>query len=318
MKRFFGWMVLLSIPLVLACESEQEAGKKTVQVRFPICFQKPKPEDKNWADCGYDRKTKEWFVNFWDCENGTAQNCTQKKFTAWYRFRVDKKDEIQECSGDMSKPDQVYSCKPFSIKSYREKQKAAAAPSPQDDRLYCANSGDCFWFQCCQASMMGKPYFEKHWKELFAGSPEQHSCEAKCEHDSPPQDVKLECVAHQCMALDQKAPAIDPDKAVVWIGKSEVVGQCEHDFRLQYSNGPTIKGAPVIIKEAASPGINAGPEFTKHIAEWQKETFERNRGSFQCEACHVCKDFAMRYLLIYLDDLDKFTTGSEGWMRVDK
>jgi hypothetical protein len=121
MERFFRSVVLYCIPLLLSCESAQEAGKKTVQSVFPICFQKPGPEDKNWADCGYDKKAKEWFVNFWDCESGSAQNCAQKKFTAWYR--VNKMGEIKQCSGALNKPDQIYSCQPFSLMSYREKQK---------------------------------------------------------------------------------------------------------------------------------------------------------------------------------------------------
>jgi len=37
-----------------------------------------------------------------------------------------------------------------------------------------------------------------------------------------------------------------------------------------------------------------------------------------CEACHVCKDFKTRYLLIFHDDLDKFSKGPESWLRADQ
>ena len=316
MRKICIILITLLIPILTACagSSKKDPAKKVVEQTFPICFQQPKPGEQSGAECKYNPKLKEWEINFWNC-NG-SRDCSQKKYTAWYR--VNKKGEIQKCSGDLSEPNQIYSCEPFSTFSYRQEQKLQGISKlvGEDSRLFCNQADECFWYACCSTIPMSKLYSRKNFQELFMSRPDQQSCEAKCKHDPVPKGVKLECVAHMCMIVSDALPAIDPNRPVVWIGRPEVVGQCERELRpmspLNYA------GAPIIIRETDSPGITTGPEFNKKSAAWQKQTYDRNPGSFMCEACHVCKDFKTRYLLIFFDDLDKFSKGPDSWWRADQ
>jgi hypothetical protein len=318
MKKICIILAMLLSPILPACAgcSKKDAARKVVEQTFPICFQQPKPGERSGADCSYNKKMKEWEINFWSCEDPSNCNPKNKQYTAWYQ--VNKKGEIQKCSGGTGSPDGFYSCEPFSTFSYRQEQKPQGISKlvNEDHKLFCNKAEECFWYSCCSTTPMSKLYSNKNFEELLMSRPDQQSCEAKCKHDSVPPGVKLECVAHMCMSVSDALPAVDPSRAVVWVGRPEVVGQCEQELRplspLNYA------GAPVIIRETESPGITLGPEFNKKVAAWQKQTYDRNPGSFMCEACHVCKDFKTRYLLIFFDDLDKFSKGPDPWWRVDQ
>lgn len=311
MKPFAYIVALFLIPAMAACADD---SKKVVEQTFPVCFEGQKPGQQSGADCKYNPKQKEWEINFWNCND--SKDCSQKKYTAWYR--VDKKGAIQKCSGDLSNPDQIYSCEPFSTFSYRKEpaDQGVSKLVNQDSQLFCNKREDCFWYACCSTTPMSKLYSSKNFQELLMSRPDQQSCEAKCKHDPVPKGVKLECVAHMCMSVSDSFPAIDPARPVVWIGRPEVVGQCEQG--LMPMSPLKYQGAPVIIRETESPGITIGPEFNKKTSDWQQKTYDANRGRFQCEACHVCKDFRTRYLLIFFDDLDKFTKGPDTWWRADQ
>jgi hypothetical protein len=313
MKKSLWSIALIALAALCACA---DSSIKVVKQTFPICFSKTPPGAKNWADCKYNKTRKEWEINFWNCPEPGACAEKTRQYSAWYR--VNKKGEIQKCSGDLSDPQKIYSCQPFTTMSYRKDpvEKGVSRLVGVDHQLFCNRASECFWYACCSTTPMSKLYSNKNFEELLMSRPEQQSCEAKCKHDPVPKGVKLECVAHMCMSVPEQLPAIDPEKPVVWIGRPEVAGQCERELRPM--SPFNYAGAPVIIRETDSPGITTGPEFNKNTAAWQKQTYDRDPGSFMCEACHVCKDFKTRYLLIFFDDLDKFTKGPDTWWRADQ
>lgn len=93
-----------------------------------------------------------------------------------------------------------------------------------------------------------------------------------------------------------------------WLGRSIVVGQCERGQGRQ-KNGPGVArmaDAATVLEMGDSAPVKAGSKFQAWAKEWQEATYKRNPGSFQCEACHVCKDFAMEYIKVYRADEGRF------------
>ncbi|MFA6035248.1 MAG: hypothetical protein WC889_20295 [Myxococcota bacterium] len=123
-----------------------------------------------------------------------------------------------------------------------------------------------------------------------------------------------------CAYAGEKAPPVGKDtdagvkvekaedRPTSWLGRSIVVGQCERGQGNQKSGSGAAKspGAATVLEMGESVPVKTGSKFQAWVKEWQEATYKRNPGTFQCEACHVCKDFSMEYIRVYRADEGKF------------
>jgi hypothetical protein len=108
----------------------------------------------------------------------------------------------------------------------------------------------------------------------------------------------------------------NPEREVVWVGRSVVVGQCQRSRDgMSPEKGPSISpaGAPV-LKRTGRLDVPTGPKFNAWDGSIRKAEYDRHPNSFTCKACDVCKTFSTEFLQIYKEDAGKFP----GYMRVEE
>jgi len=321
MKRIhiIAFLVCL-LPAVLVCRTPAEDSMHRV---FPECFERPVIGASSGAKCSFDDQAREWRVVFWHGWGDCPAGCINKEDDAWYK--VDAAGGVLVCEASFTR------CRPLGPeepikrggKSDSANSPAVAPPPPlprpdPEDRAYCEAHEQCFWYSCCENTPMSKLYSRKHYQELLMSSPEEEGCEAKCEAQSPSADLKVACVYRRCLEVNKDAPAIEPDRPVVWVGRSIVIGQCQDPA--MYDQGPSLASMPTILRHTHQlpSSVTPGPKFSEWLSAGEKQRHDQDPNLFQCQACDICKTFSREYALIFYDDLARYESGPEGWKRVDQ
>jgi hypothetical protein len=314
--------MVLAVAVLALCAAGQcsAGGDAAVHKYFPECF-----KEVIGASSGARCKVvnAEWFIVLWHGWGDCPAGCINTVEDAWYK--IDGAAKIWACDKEFKncreiKPEQI------THSGSGEGPVAAVTPNPParskppappkpDEKSYCEAANECFWYGCCETSPLSKRYSKKHYQELWMSRPEQESCELKCMHDSPPPDVKLECVYYRCQAMPKDAPAIDPKRPVVWVGRSFELGQCQDPAQ---AASPLFNAGPQVLKRVFTEPVPPGPKFNQWIGETENKARAADENRFTCKACDVCKTLAREYVLIYFDDLPKFESGPGGWKRVDE
>jgi hypothetical protein len=328
MKRpaIFTVMVLAFLAGFQCLAGAEEAVRKY----FPECFADARIGASSGAKCEQDMATKEWKIVFWTGWGDCPAGCINKKDVGWYK--VDGKSRVLSCDADFKSCREI---KPSEIKRGGPDPSAGPAPDKPSkpakpgptaakppakpaltEKTYCEAQNECFWYSCCETAPMSKRYSRKHLAELWLDSADRESCSLKCMHEFPPADQKVACVYYRCQAVPKDAPAIDPKRPTVWVGRSRVIGQCQD---------PASSDSPILLANLPAPlmktykgPIPLGPKFSAWIGAQEKWQRDSDPNKFTCKACDVCNTFAREYLLIYLDDLPKYESGPGGFKRVDE
>jgi hypothetical protein len=319
---------VLALTVLMLCAGGQcsAGGDAAVHKYFPECFDETIGASSG-ARCRVDNA--EWFIVFWHGWDDCPAGCINKVEDAWYK--IDGAAKIWACDKEFKncheiKPEQIVrggggqatpsaaAAKPAETSKPPANAKPPAPPQP-DEKGYCQAHDECFWYECCDTQPMSRRYSKKHYQELYLGGPDQQTCFLKCMAPPPPADERLACVYSRCMGVGKDAPAIDPKRPVVWVGRSIEIGQCQDPAQVA---SPLLSAGPPVLKRAFTEPVPAGPKFSAGIGAAEKKARDADPNRFTCKACDVCKTLAREYVLVYFDDLPQLESGPEGWKRVDE